>query len=159
MTPFEIAQRFVGELAEIPGEDAHPMIMAMLRLDGNEWTEKHGDETPWCSAFVNWCAWMARCPRSKSLLARSWLTVGVEMPGFGTVNAQVGEDVVILQRGGGDQPDASDLTAPGHVGFYAGYQPKGKSVLVLGGNQGNNVSVLPYPVERVLGVRRLREGM
>jgi hypothetical protein len=39
------------------------------------------------------------------------------------------------------------------VGWFAGVD-KGQ-VLVLGGNQGDQVSVASFPVSRVLGVRRL----
>lgn len=41
----------------------------------------------------------------------------------------------------------------GHVGFYAGKAANG-NILVLGGNQGNKVSVQEYPTARVLGYRK-----
>ena len=66
------------------------------------------------------------------------------MPGF---------DVVILRRGGGDQPGPEVLDAPGHVGFFAGHEDP--NVLLLGGNQGDSVSVAPFAAARILGVRRL----
>jgi hypothetical protein len=58
-----------------------------------------------------------------------------------------------LQRGGGDQPGADVIEAPGHVGFFGGFNDH--SVMVLGGNQGDTVSLRPFPIERVLGFRRL----
>lgn len=64
---FDIAQRFVG-IAEIPGHKDSPQVLAMLRLD-ETWPEN--DEVPWCSAFLNYVAWLLRLPRSKSLRARS----------------------------------------------------------------------------------------
>ncbi len=60
---------------------------------------------------------------------------------------------MILKRGGGKQPGPDVIKAPGHVGFFAGVEEK--SVLVLGGNQSDEVNVSPFPVARVLGVRRL----
>jgi hypothetical protein len=51
--------------------------------------------------------------------------------------------VAVLQRGA----DSSQ----GHVAFWIG--AKGDRVLLLGGNQGNAVSVAAYPVFRVLGYR------
>ena len=146
MTPYHLAQRFIGT-TEVPGATANPQILAMLHLDG-KWPKD--DSVPWCSAFVNYVAWLLRLPRSKSLAARSWLGVGTPIP---LEEAMAGWDVVILQRGTGPQPGPSVLNAPGHVGFYAGRQ--GKDVLVLGGNQGDTVSIAPYPASRVLGVRRL----
>lgn len=145
-TPYAIAERFVGT-KETPGLASNPMVLAMLHLDA---TWPKGDDTPWCSAFLNFIAWLLRLPRSKSLAARSWLAVGTPVP---IEQAEPGFDVVVLQRGTGKQPGASVLNAPGHVGFFAGLE--GKDVLVLGGNQGDQVSIARFPVSRVLGVRRL----
>ena len=41
------------------------------------------------------------------------------------------------------------------LGFFAGQDVRAKKVAVLGGNQGNMVCVALYPVERVLGYRKL----
>ena len=143
---FDLAQRFVGT-QELGEAASNPAVLAMLRLD-QKWPK--GDHVPWCSAFVNYPAWLLRLPRSKSLRARSWLGVGTPIP---LKQARVGFDVVILKRGGGKQPGPEVIKAPGHVGFYAGVE--GKHVLVLGGNQRDEVNVSPFPKSRVLGVRRL----
>lgn len=147
VTPFSIAQRFVG-LSEVRGAASNPLILAMLTLDAS-WPK--GDDVAWCSAFVNAICWLLRLPRSKSLAARSWLTIGeaVEIQ-----EAQVGFDVVVLKRGGGAQPGPEVTSgAPGHVGFFAGIS--GQGVHVLGGNQADQVSVEVFPYERLLGIRRL----
>lgn len=147
ITAFDLAQRYVG-LEEVPGAQHNPLIMAMLKLD-TPWPP--GDETPWCSAFVNWIAWHLRLPRSKNLRARSWLEVGrAVLPD----EAKVGFDVVVLRRGTLPQPGPENTTAPGHVGFYAGF---GRHVYLLGGNQKNRVSVAAYEPDRILGIRRLWE--
>jgi uncharacterized protein (TIGR02594 family) len=135
---FEIAQRFVG-VKETPGAMATPIILAMLRLDG-DWPPDDG--VAWCSAFVNWVCWLLRLPRSKSLAARSWLTIG---RGVTLDQAQIGNDIVVLERDGGG----------GHVGFYAGIDAPTTNVLILGGNQHDGVNVSAFPMHRVLGVRRL----
>jgi hypothetical protein len=88
--------------------------------------------------------------RSRSAAARSWLDVGDPVI---LASAQPGSDVVILSRGAGKQPGPEVVNAPGHVGFYAGRD--GDNVLLLGGNQGNQVSIASFPASRVLGVRRL----
>lgn len=146
LTAFELAQRFVG-MKEAEGAASNPQVLAMLRLD-QEWPKD--DETPWCSSFVNWITWLLRLPRSKSLAARSWLSVGLPIA---LEQAEVGFDVVILKRGGAQQPGPEVIDAPGHVGFFAGVS-EGK-VQLLGGNQGNAVSLAAFPRENVLGVRRL----
>jgi len=144
---FELAQRYIG-VKEVPGQAANPAILAMLQLDQG-WPQE--DEVAWCSAFVNWITWMLRLPRSKSLRARSWLQIG---EGISDARlAEAGFDVVVLRRGGGHQPGPEVLEATGHVGFFAGYD--GNKVLVLGGNQGNAVSVASFNALDVLGIRRL----
>lgn len=146
ITCYDIAQRFIG-IREVPGALANPAILAMLKLD-EAWPTD--DETPWCSAFANYVAWLLRLPRSKSLAARSWLAIGrpVDLD-----EAEPENDVVVLARGDGEQPGPEVIRAPGHVGFFAGFESG--NVLLLAGNQGDAVSVARFPAERVLGVRRL----
>lgn len=146
VSAYEIAQRFVGT-KEVPGTTSNPQVLAMLHLD-KTWPKD--DKVPWCSAFTNYVAWLLRLPRSKNLLARSWLTVG-EVISLDA--AEPGFDVVIFKRGSGPQPGPEDIKAPGHVGFFAGIS--GTKVLVLGGNQQDSVSIGSYPKRNLLGVRRL----
>ena len=146
VTAYEIAERFIG-VKETPGIANDPQVMAMLRLDA-KWVER--DETPWCSAFANYVCWLLRLPRSKSLAARSWLTVGLPIL---LDDAEPGFDVVILTRGSGKQPGPTVLKAPGHVGFFCAQE--GEKIWMLGGNQSDAVTVAPYSAKRVLGVRRL----
>lgn len=134
---YRIASRFVGT-SEISGAVSNPLILAMLRLDA-QWPE--GDEVAWCSAFVNWCAWLLGLPRSKSLAARSWTSVG---EGIVLNEARKG-DVVVLSRG--------DNPAQGHVGLFD--HATGGLVWLLGGNQGDKVSVEAFPISRVVAVRRI----
>lgn len=143
---FDIAQRFRG-IKEIAGEEDHPGIMWMLTLD-NEWPDH--DEVPWCSGFVNLVCHLMNLPRSYSLLARSWLGVGKGVP---LADAEPGFDVVVLKRGRGGQAGPTNMTAPGHVGFYAGMN--GNHIEVLGGNQSDQVKVSLYPKSKLLSVRRL----
>lgn len=148
ITAYDVAQRFVG-MKEIDGKVSNPQILAMLQLD-QSWPQD--DEVPWCSGFMNYVTWLLRLPRSKSLMARSWLGVGVPI-----TEPHVGYDIVILKRGSGNQPGPEILDAPGHVGFFAGYLGA-TSLLLLGGNQSNTVRVSVYPATRLLGMRRLYQG-
>lgn len=143
VTVFDMAQRFVG-VKEIGGDTDNPQVLAFLKLDA-EWPQN--DEVPWCSGFANYVAWLLRLPRSKSLRARSWLQVGTPID---IENAERG-DVVIFNRGGPPTPDI--IEAPGHVGFFAGIE--GDFVVVLGGNQGDQVKLSRYPKDELLGVRRI----
>lgn len=97
------------------------------------------DETPWCSAFVNWTLKQAGVPGTGRANARSWLNYGkpIQQPQFGSV--------AVLWR---EQPNSEK----GHVAFYCG--PSGSAgVWLLGGNQSNCVSIQHYPNRRVLAYR------
>lgn len=140
MKAYDLAQRFVGEIRELPGVQHHPFIQWAHMLCGLG--SDQPDETPWCSAFVNAIAWTLQLPRSKSAAARSWLNVGqvIELR-----MAMPGNDIVVLKRG--------TNPAQGHVGFFAGLQ--GDRVHLLGGNQGDAVTIASFPIGDVIGVRRL----
>ena len=142
---FDLAQRFTS-IEEVGGNVDNPQIMAMLKLD-MKWPSH--DEVPWCSAFVNYICYLCRHQRSKDLRARSWLNVG---RGIQLEQAEAG-DIVVIKRGGGDQPGPEVIDAKGHVGFYAGMF--GGFIEILGGNQSDTVKVSRYPRDRLLGVRRL----
>ena len=143
LSAFDLAQRYIG-IKEVPGAKDNYQIMAFLTLD-TSWPDH--DEVAWCSAFVNYICWLLRLPRSKSLSARSWLSVGSVSP-----RPEVGFDVVIIKQADED-PGPEVLEARGHVGFFAGYE--GQNILILAGNQSNMVNVSAFPNSRVLGIRRL----
>ncbi len=145
VTLYQIAERFVGT-KEVKGAGSNPQILAMLRLD-NSWPSE--DAVPWCSAGMNYWAWLLRLPRSKSLRARSWLHVGEAIT---LDQAVIGFDVVILKQKQSDPgPDVTDFQ--GHVGLYSG-RAAGK-VALLGANQSDAVNVTQFDEALILGVRRL----
>lgn len=146
-SPLAMARRFEG-VSEVSGTVDNPQIVAMLKLDA-DWPEH--DETPWCSAFVNYVAFLCGLERTESLMARSWLRCGEPSGDWAVRDGFV---IAILQRGSGAQPGPDVLDAPGHVGFVESIDNHG--VWLIGGNQGNAVSLRRYPHNRVLGYRRLR---
>ena len=94
------------------------------------------DETPWCSAFVNWCLEKNGIIGTRSASARSWENYGQE------VNAPtIGKTIVVFWRVRRDGWQ-------GHVGFYSGENKD--SILVLGGNQGDEVCCQYYPKKQFL---------
>lgn len=149
ITAYELGSRFIG-IKELPGAADNPFVMAMLQLD-NTWPQH--DEVPWCSGYVNFIAWLLRLPRSKSLAARSWLSVGRPIT---RGDEACGFDVVVLADTDTITPGPEDTRAPGHVGFFGSFE--GTRVWILGGNQSNSVSVAPFPRTRILGVRRLLDA-
>jgi uncharacterized protein (TIGR02594 family) len=99
------------------------------------------DETPWCSAFANWCMGQAGLTGSGRANARSWMTWGGPV-----VGCRLGS-VAVFRRG--------NSSWRGHVGFYVGdcLDQGETSMLVMGGNQDDSVCVKPYPYSRLLGLR------
>lgn len=128
-----IAQRELG-VKEAAGPADNPRIVQYLRSTTLDAPTASNDETPWCSAFVNWCVEQSGYEGTNSAAARSWLHWGrsLERPTLGCI--------VVLTREGG-----------GHVGFYAGEE--GDNLLIFGGNQSNAVRVSPYAKTRLLGYR------
>lgn len=146
ITPAALAARFIGT-KEIPGAEHNPLVVAMLQhVNPNV----RDDETAWCSAFANYVAWLLDCARPNSLAARAWLRVGT--PVFGGC-AYPGFHVVILKRGIGLQPGPEVINAPGHVGFFDGFE--GDKVWLIGGNQSNAVTRAAFPRTSILGIREI----
>lgn len=154
ITPFRVAQTFIGtkELST-PGQDNH-LIQAMIESCDHSGTIT--DEIPWCSAFVNFVCKTLGLPRSKSLAAKSWLSVGSAIH---QQDCLADSDIVILNRGSNP--------AQGHVGFFAGrdtnyglqaQNPNKFPVMrffLLGGNQSNQVCIEEFDLKDVAGFRRL----
>ena len=150
ITLYDLMMRLVGT-KEIAGTKDNSFIKWCLELDGPPGMEIH-DEIPNCSAVMNRLAWFLRLPRSKSWMARSWLNIGTPIT---LAEARPGFDIVILKRGGADQPGPEVLNAPGHVTLYAGMGPDSTHFQGLGANQGDQINVAPFLLDRILGVRRL----
>lgn len=131
----QCARLYLGE-AEIPGIENNPIIVRMWDGITGLWRD---DETPWCAAFVHQVLTDMGLPSTRSAAARSYLKWGVRLaePALGCV--------VVFWRG-------SPGGWSGHVGFVAGVDERGR-LLVLGGNQGDAVSLAAFDRERVLGYR------
>lgn len=135
---YDVAETYLG-LKEYPGARHNETVVGFAAAVGHSWVKD--DETPWCASFVGAVLAQVGLPHTGKLNARSYLTWGEEV---NLADAEVG-DIVVFWRG-------SMSAATGHVGFYAGKDERG--ILVLGGNQGNAVSVATYPFNRLLAVRR-----
>ncbi len=126
------AKKHIGT-KEIHGVNHNPLILSMWK------TIKRGgiktDEVPWCAAFVGFCLENVGIVSSRFESAKSYLDWGVAQS-----TPCVGSIVVFTRDGGG------------HVGFVVG-KTAGGALLVLGGNQGNEVNVRSFPLDRVSGYR------
>lgn len=129
----KVAYKEIGT-KEIPGDKHEKRILdygTAVDLDVTS------DEIPWCSNLVNWCFKQVDIEGTKSAVARSWLAWGkeIEKPYRGCV--------AIFRRG--------KSSWQGHVGFWVGEQ--GSDILLLGGNQSNQVCIMRYPKSKLLGFR------
>ncbi len=135
MTPIEIAFTQYGT-REIAGSNNNPSVLSYFEYIGQDWVKN--DEMAWCAAFLNWCLKRAGKQHTGSLLARSFLNYGTNTntPKFG--------DIAVFWR-------ESLNSKFGHAGFYVGEDAK--NVYVLGGNQGDQVSIAPFPKFQLLAYR------
>lgn len=126
------ARSYLGR-AEIPGQKHSPFVLRLWQLIRAPFTD---DETPWCAAFVGGVLEECGLKSTRSAWARSYLAWGqkIAKPVVGCI--------VVFERG----------PKSGHVGFVVGEDRRG-NLMVLGGNQGNAVTVAPFGTNRVLGYR------
>lgn len=124
---------------EFAGSKTNPAVLKYYQEIG--FKHINDDETPWCSAFINWCAKQAGLKGSGKLAARSFMEVGTAV-----TEPQLG-DICVLWRD-------SKTGWKGHVGIFI-KEDEGLLYL-LGGNQGNAVCIAPYSESRLLGYRRLQ---
>lgn len=123
------ARRHLG-VAETPGPRHTPVIQSWLHKLRAWWQD---DETPWCGVFVAACMDTVGHILPKNWMrARAWADWGIRL------SAPVLGCIVVFERQGG-----------GHVGFVVGRTVRG-DLVVLGGNQGNKVSISPFSRDRVL---------
>lgn len=125
-----IAKRELGTEEIIGGSNSR--IEEYLRTTGKNTT----DETPWCSAFVNWVMSQAGYKGTNSALAHSWADWG-DPVAPGTLGS-----IVVFTRGKG-----------GHVGFCVGYDSRTGNIKLLGGNQSDKVRISNYSNRNVISWR------
>jgi len=122
------AKKHIG-LKEIPGTKHNTTILSWLKTLKAWWSD---DETAWCGTFTAHCFNQCKIPVPKYWMrALAWAEWGVKL------DRPVMGCVVTFSRKGG-----------GHVGFVVGETPDG-FLAVLGGNQGNAVSVSKFAKSRV----------
>jgi uncharacterized protein (TIGR02594 family) len=128
-----IAKDCVG-LKEIPGPKHNSTIQTWLAKLGAWWRD---DETPWCGVFVAHCMREAGLPIPQHWMrAKAWADYGSNLRG---THVAPGAILVFARQGGG------------HVGFYAGEDST--YFYVLGGNQGNAVTISKIAKARCIAIR------
>lgn len=128
------AQRELG-VKEVPGAVDNPEIISWFELTTLPKEYWH-DTTAWCAVFVNAGFFLNGVKGLRSARAKDWLEFGrpVKTPKKG--------DVVIFRWDDGSY----------HVAYFLNQTDH--RVQVIGGNQGNAVSEITYPLGNVAGFRR-----
>ena len=143
-TSLEIAQSYLGldDRNKAHAKTIGAFIKKAAGLDINPHT------TAWCAAFANAVLGVQGYEGTDKLNARSFLDWGQP------TNTPDQGDVVVLWR-----EDPSSWK--GHVGFFAGTEERPDAngqmktfIKVMGGNQGDKVSINSYPADRLLGFRK-----
>lgn len=123
-------------LKEIHGPQTNPLIQHWWKGIHSQFTD---DETAWCAAFVGGILEDCGYVSSRSAAARSYENWGKKLP-LPCVGC-----IVVFWRGSPDSPT-------GHVGFVVGKDKLG-NLMVLAGNQGDEVSIKPFSLSRVVAYR------
>lgn len=131
----DIARRYIGA-KEIKGSKHNPHIVRWWK---SIMSSIRDDESAWCAAFVGGVLEECGIESSRSPAARSYLNWGV------TLAAPAVGCVAVFWRG-------SRNSWSGHVGFVVGKDAAG-NLMVLGGNQGDEVNIRPFSISRVLSYR------
>lgn len=134
------ARKYYG-VRDIPGSIHEQKVLDFYRSMGNYSVKE--DEVSWCSVFIGTCAKNTGLEYTKSATARTWLKIGQI-----TTEPEPG-DIVVFWR-------ESPNSWKGHVSIYLGKNTETNEVYALGGNQNDEVCILTYKLDTVLGFRRLR---
>lgn len=139
---YRLARAEIGT-AEVPGSLSNPEIDSWFARLGFSFK----DDTAWCAAFQGAMLEAAGLDSTRALNARSYLEWGQP-----TNRPQEG-DIVVFWR-------VSRSDWRGHVGFVVKVDWAARRVLVLGGNQSNQVNEQWYPMNGrsvgLLGFRTLK---
>lgn len=127
------ARKHIGQ-SEIPGPRHSGFVTGLWKALGQPIAD---DETPWCGGFVGYV--LKSCgiqPVASPAWARNWAKFGK------ACDRALGAIAVFGRPGGG-----------GHVAFLVGVSRDGKKLYVLGGNQSNQVNIMPIDASRLIALR------
>lgn len=139
---YRLARPMIGTEEQLPNGKANPKVNAMFEAVTTLSTPYDCRKTPWCAIFMNWLFKRLNIPGTNSAMARSFGDsrnfVRIDKPFIGCV-------VVLWRPASKERP--YDDGSTGHVGMYAG--ETATHVLILGGNQGDAISIAKFPKNRL----------
>lgn len=126
-------------IKEVPGRGkSNPTIIGWAKELGQKvGMDYKEDDDPWCGLATGIAAFRAgQIPPAICVRAKEWAKFGIPAEG----GPKLGDVLVFTREGGG------------HVGLYIGEDAT--RYYVLGGNQGNMVSIAPIDKKRLFAARR-----
>ena len=113
----------------------NPRILEYFRSTAYHASE---DEVPWCAAFTSWVLDQAQLSNPSTVRARDFESYGTKLdePRRGCI--------AVFWRG-------SQTSGAGHVGFVL--DVVGDEIVLLGGNQSDQVKASLYSMKQLLGFR------
>lgn len=118
-----LAQASKGEWKET---GSNPNIIACYKAAGSSNTDDR--KVPWCAAYATNALKLAGASAKATLSSLAYKGYGTSIDINDKSKWRL-NDVIIFSRKGG-----------GHIGFFRGYNASNGSVLVVGGNQGDNLT-------------------
>lgn len=130
---FEAGLQMLGT-KEAPGSANNPTIINWAKVEGGDIAKEYTrDETPWCALYANYCLTKAGLKGTGTLWA---LDFAGKWPSVRLAGVAVGAFAPMVRNGGG------------HIIQIAGRDQHG-NIMGLGGNQSDQVSIVPFPVSRL----------
>jgi len=126
-------------IIETPGELSNPEVLKYFHETGRKWV--NADSTPWCDAFIDWCAMKTGHKFTPGLYAREWLA---ECEQVRTIEEA---DLVLFWR-------VSRDSWMGHIAIPIA--ERNNMIFSLGGNQSDMVKISPYYKSRKLAYLKLK---
>jgi uncharacterized protein (TIGR02594 family) len=121
---------------EVPGSGDNPAILAWAKQEGGDIAKEYThDSIAWCALGVGHCLTLAGLKGTGTLWALDYAHYGVPLLG-----PAVGAIAPMKRTGGG------------HVTIVAGKDQHG-NLMCLGFNQGDTVSIIPFPATRPVAFR------
>jgi len=126
---------------EVPGLKSNPKIQEWIKQAAS-WLDGDDSKTAWCGCFRGHLGLITGTGVPKEhYRAASWAKWGVAVDINNPETWQQGDTIVMTRPGGN------------HVCLFHHFD--GTRVHCLGGNQGDAVSIAPFPLARITHVRRL----
>ena len=130
-------------MREVAGPSSNPEILAFFKELGYDYVNDDST-TAWCSAALSFYAKKCGYEYNKTLAARDWLRIPKQIV---VLKPQLG-DIAVFWR-------ESPSSWKGHVGIFIARD--GNIIYTLGGNQENQISIVGYPIDQLLGFRQLHK--